>query len=110
MKVQDCSPTMQSRVTFSGRSIALTPPVAGCYCFANIYDDILYIGQTTSLQRRLEQHLDDLRMTGVTSLGLVSWLYYVELPNRDLRITEQKLIGDYHFKEGVLPPLNRAMP
>ena len=110
MKVQDCSPTMQSRVMFSRRSIAFTPTVAGCYCFANIYDDILYIGQTDNLRRRLSQHLDDPRMTGGTSLGLVSWLYYVELPNHDLRIMEQKLIGDYHFKEGVLPPLNRVMP
>ena len=110
MKVQDCSPTMQSRVRFSRRSIAFTPTGAGCYCFTNIYDDVLYIGQTTSLQRRLEQHLDDRRMTSVTGLGLVSWLYYVELPNRDLRVTEQKLISDYHFKEGVLPPLNRVMP
>lgn len=110
MKVQDCSPIMQSRVVFSRSSIAFTPPIAGCYCFANIYDDVLYIGQTDCLQRRLGQHLDDSRMTSRTSLGLVSWFYYAEIPERELRITEQKLVGDYLLKEGELPPLNRIRP
>ena len=110
MKVPDCSPALQSRVVFSRRSIAFTPSTAGCYCFANIYDDVLYIGQTDCLQRRLGQHLDDPRMTSKTSLGLVSWFYYVEIPDRELRTTEQKLVGDYQLKEGELPPLNRIMP
>ena len=110
MKVQECSPTMQNRVVFIRHSIPFAPAVAGCYCFANIYDDVLYIGQTDCLQRRLEQHLDDPRMTSRTSLGLVSWFYYVEIPERELRTTEQKLVGDYQFKEGELPPLNRIRP
>ena len=101
---------MQSRVAFSRRSIAFMPPNAGCYCFANIYDDVLYIGRTDNLRRRLEQHLDDSRMTSRTSLGLVSWFYYIELPERDLCVTEQRLVSDYKFREGSLPPLNRMMP
>ena len=101
---------MQSRVVFSRRSDAFTPPVAGCYCFANIHDDVLYIGQTDNLQRRLGQHLGDPRMTSRTDLGLVSWFYYIELPERDLRVTEQRLVSDYKFREGSLPPLNRMMP
>ena len=101
---------MQSRMVFRRHYIAFTPSVAGCYCFANIHDDVLYIGQTDDLQRRLGQHLGDPRMTSSTSLGLVSWFYYTELPERDLRVTEQKIVGDYMFKEGSLPPLNRMMP
>ena len=110
MKIQECSPAMQSRVAFNRRSVAFTPLVGGCYCFANIYDDVLYIGQTDCLQRRLGQHLDDPRMTSSTSLGLVSWFYYVEIPDQELRTTEQKLFGDYEFKEGTWPPLNRIRP
>ena len=110
MKVQECSPTMQNRVVFIRHSIPFAPAIAGCYCFANIHDDVLYIGQTDNLQRRLGQHLDDPRMTSRTSLGLVSWFYYIELPECDLRVTEQRLVGNYMFKEGSLPPLNRMVP
>ena len=49
-------------------------------------------------------------MRSETSLGRVSWFYYMESAHRDLRTTEQKLVSDYYFKEEALPPLNRAMP
>ena len=110
MKVRDCKPALQSKVVFSQRSIIFTPATTGCYCLANIYDDVMYIGQTDCLRRRLGQHLDNPRMTSKTSLGFASWFYYVEIPEHELRITEQKLVGDYQFKEGGLPPLNRIRP
>lgn len=83
---------------------------AGCYALANVYDEVLYIGQSLNLRRRFLQHLDDWTKTGQTSNGLAHWFYYFEVPASDLKQTEDSLLSRHKFHTTQRPPLNRAGP
>ena len=110
MKVQHLDDEMTERVSFDFRFGAHVPTLAGCYVLTNIYDDILYIGQTIDLCRRMEEHLKDPRMNQRTRYGLVSWFYYTSLPSSKLRDVELQLLAGYKFAHGEWPPLNRTGP
>lgn len=110
MKVPALSPTMSAKVGFELRFNHFVPETPGCYILASIRDEVLYLGQTDCLQRRMAEHWKDPRMTQRTTIGLAFWFYYQEVPEIDLRFTERSLLAQYYFKEGRLPPLNRAGP
>lgn len=84
--------------------------VPGCYALANVYDEVLYIGQSLNLRRRFLQHLDDRTKTGPTSNGLAHWFYFLEVRASDLKRAEDALLSQYKFHTTQLPPLNRAGP
>ena len=110
MKIRECAPEMQNKLAFNRHENIGLSSIPGCYCITNIYCEILYIGKTVNLNTRMGQHLHDPRMRQRTNIGLASWFYYVEVPDRDLHVREEELLGRYIFKEGVLPPLNRQGP
>lgn len=110
MKVQDCDPPMERRVPFDHGLRHTVPARPGCYCLANIFDDILYVGQTKSLHRRMKEHLDDSRMTQRTDSGLPSWYYFAEFDETKIHQVEDQLLGEHIFREGTIPRLNRIGP
>ena len=83
---------------------------AGCYALANVYDEVLYVGQSVDLRRRFIQHLDDRGKTGPTENGLAHWFYCFEVPASELKRTEDALLSRHKFHTTQLPPLNRAGP
>lgn len=98
------------RVTFNLANAFRVPSAPGCYVLTNIYEEILYIGETNDLNRRLQQHWNDRRMRQRTPNGVASWFYYKELPAHLTYQTEQLLLTRYKFSVGRLPLLNRAGP
>ena len=110
MKVSDLGQQIHTKVGFELRFSIFAPTTSGCYILANIHEDVLYIGQTNNLQRRLEEHIGDSRMQQTTQLGVVTWFFYRETPELLAYPTEQSLLTEYKFREGVLPLLNRAGP
>ena len=110
MKILELAPQMVKRVGFELRYGLLLPRSSGCYVLANIYDEVLYIGQTECLRRRMEDHWKDPRMTQRTRLGLATWFYYQDCPVSDLLAVERSLLSKYYFEEIELPPLNRMGP
>lgn len=100
----------KDRVQFRLSENIRVPEVSGCYILSNIYDDILYIGQSVNLRQRMQQHLDDPRMTARTSLGLATWFCYQRHDSDTLDSVEQQLLFSFKAVEGRLPPLNRVGP
>ena len=82
----------------------------GCYMLTNIYDDIIYIGQTKHLSERMDQHLKDPRMTRPTKLGLVNWFAFWLRDEASLKSEEDQLLFRFKLLEGHLPELNRLGP
>lgn len=110
MKVNELCQKMISKVSFDLRFRNQVPISPGCYALANIYDDVLYIGQTVHLRRRMEDHRKDSRMNQRTALGVVSWFYYWDVPLENLSKVESQLLVKYKFRHGEWPPLNRTGP
>ena len=110
MKVDDLDKYFNDRVSFDMRFSGHIPDWSGCYVIANMHIDVLYIGQTVDLRRRIGEHLSDQRMTQRTSLGLPSWFYYKYVSDADLVKTEDSLLSLHKFASGELPILNRSGP
>lgn len=80
---------------------------SGCYVLSSFSDEVIYIGQSVNLFRRMQEHLNNPRMTAMTRLGFVSWFCY-ELWGQDKIVDiESDMLFDYQQIEGCLPPLNR---
>ena len=107
MKVAELQPAMDARVSFDPRFSIRIPSAPGCYILSTIYDDVLYIGETNDLGRRMGEHLDDPRMTRRTPEGLASWFHYKELPDDKTYPTEQFMLSQHCCKVGRKPALNR---
>ena len=83
MKVSDLRPNVPLRVQFRLSEALRIPDSPGCYSLANIYDEVIYIGQSVSLNQRMQQHLGSSRMTQATSAGLAVWFYYGLFPPKN---------------------------
>ena len=70
MNVSELTPSFTGRTPFRLSDNLRVPQSPGCYAIANIYDDVLYIGQSSDLSRRMSEHLNNPRMTKPTILGL----------------------------------------
>ena len=110
MKVNDLDKDINGRVSFDLRFSGRVPDRAGSYVIANMDGDVLYIGQTVDLRRRMGEHLSNQRMTQRTALGLPSWFYYKYVSGADLLNTESSLLSAHKFARGELPILNRLGP
>ena len=96
-----------NRVPFKLSEAVRVHEAPGCYVLSNFNDEVIYIGQSVNLFRRMQEHLNDPRMTAMTRLGFVSWFCY-ELWGRDeIADIESDMLFNYQQIEGRLPPLNR---
>ena len=86
------------------------PEEPGCYAIANLSRDVLYIGQTGSLHRRMQEHCIDERMTGPTAGGLANWFYFSIYAVEEIDRIETELLFNFKLVEGTLPLLNRIGP
>ena len=110
MKIRSLSPALKKRIPFLLSRVIEVPESPGCYVLATIEDEVLYIGKTNSLHRRIQEHLDDSRMTQMTTSGLAVWFYFGSWPTTDIDIVETTLLFNYKAFHGHWPPLNRAGP
>jgi len=110
VKVSELCPLSVERVQFRHSEFVRVPSHSGCYMLSNIYDEVLYVGKSKNLCVRMQQHLDDSRMTSNTSLGLVSWFNYRLWTPDEIDKMEMQLLFDFKAHEGQLPTLNRAGP
>ena len=80
------------------------PTAAGCYVLTTFEKDVLYIGLSKNLRRRINEHLDSPTKTSLTADGravLVHWIETVELNK-----VERTWLNIHLLNEGVLPILN----
>ena len=110
MKIGDLSPALSNRAPFRLSETLRVPHKSGCYTLASINDDVIYIGKSVNLCQRMQQHLDNPRMTAQTALGVASWFYFGLWPEREIDAIETQLLLNFKATEGRLPPLNRMGP
>lgn len=111
MKIANLRPLItNNRVQFRLSEEYRVPEISGCYVLASIEDDVIYIGESVNLNRRMQEHLADPRMNQRTSFGLANWFYYQQYPKEEISNTETLLLFNHKAIEGRLPPLNRIGP
>ena len=110
MKPSDLSSGIRVFVPFQLKDAYRVPQSAGCYLITNAYHQILYIGQTEDLRRRMTEHLSDIRMTTPTTIGRATWYYYQKITDSRLKDAEDRLLMTYKINVGRRPPLNRIGP
>jgi len=66
--------------------------------------DVLYIGLTVNLRRRLSEHLDSEAKTGLTAQGRAVLFHWVEA--REINKIERTWLNIHLLNEGCLPILN----
>lgn len=110
MKVTELRPSLLDRVQFRFSESIRVPETSGCYALSSIFNDVIYIGKSVNLCRRMQQHLEDSRMTKLTSHGLATWFNYGILSPAEINRIEIQLLFAFKALEGQLPPLNRVGP
>ena len=76
----------------------------------NVYREILYIGQSVDVEKRLSQHLQDRRMTGPVKGGRANLVFVKWVLEHDLVDEESRLLFQFKSAVGSWPPLNRTGP
>ena len=106
MKVTELRTKPSGMVAFILRSQKRVPEKEGCYILASPADDILYIGQTVNLRRRMGDHRKDRKKTDPGNGIYPRKFFWLE------SVTSEKLenewITNYRAIEGKLPPLNKV--
>jgi excinuclease UvrABC nuclease subunit len=107
MKVCELIPCPNQKVFFNLSSFREVPKLKGCYILSNSEDDILYVGLSTNLLKRFENHLDNPEKTRQTTIGKVIWFHYLVHDTNNLEELERTWINQYCSIHGVLPALNK---
>lgn len=110
MLISLLNPQPEDRVRFSYSGLRGAPRESGCYALAVFDGEILYIGQATSIRKRMERHLSEGVKTRLTRWGVAFWLYYKLFPDQDLNNLENGWINEYKIREGRLPFFNKVSP
>ena len=101
------NPPPSNREPFRLTSVRFVPDSSGCYLLTNFKGEILYIGKTECLSRRLQNHLsskDKLIETSKGSAIFFHWTGPVEFPE----LLENSWLSQYEAREGNLPPMNKV--
>ena len=111
MFVDQLHPKVENRVDFSLASLGVTPEVAGCYVLSSFQGDILYIGKTKSLHKRLEQHCNDLEKQQRSPVGVVQFMYYRVCSAAEMTELERAWTAQFAMRnKGALPHFARIWP
>lgn len=86
------------------------PTDSGCYCLSTFEGTVLYIGQSVSLVRRFEEHLEDPSKTNQTPEGKAFWFNWYKYPTIDLNSLERAWININVVTDGKRPILNKIEP
>ena len=110
MKIRDLDQRFTDRARFALWDRNAVTKRSGCYALTNVVDEVIYIGETTDLRMRFEQHRADPRMDGIPAIGHAHWFYFFTCSEIELIRTEDSLLTKHKFSTGSLPPLNRKGP
>ena len=110
MKVDQLGSAWDYTTYFQLSSIPSVPSRSAVYVLCNVYREVLYIGQSVDVARRLGQHLEDRRMTGPVKEGRCYLVFVKWVPKRDLLDEEERLLFRFKSVVGRRPSLNRTGP
>ena len=105
--LRELLPKPDNKVLFDRSKYRSVPQSAGCYVLTNFSEDALYIGKTSDLHRRFQEHLDDSQKTGLTPEGRAFWFFYLQCEDDNLDLLENSWLNDYEIRNGQKPILNK---
>jgi hypothetical protein len=82
------------------------PEKAGCYALTTFEREVLYIGLSVNLRRRVNEHLDSAAKTELTEHGRAVLIHWIETP--EVNKIERTWMNIHLVTEGRLPILNSA--
>ena len=106
MKIDLLIPQPPKNETFKRSRERFVPEVSGCYVLTTFSRDVLYIGLTENLRRRMNEHLDSPQKTGETKLGRALLFFWMECT--DTRLIERTWLNVHIQHEGARPVLNKV--
>jgi predicted GIY-YIG superfamily endonuclease len=104
MKLTLLSPNPTAWESFRRSRERFIPSAPGCYALTTFDQDILYIGLTTHLRRRVNDHLDSSAKTELTAQGRAVLVYWIE--TQETNKVERTWHNIYLLNEGRLPIMN----
>lgn len=110
MLASSLNPEPMGKVQFDFSQTAMVPEDSGCYVLATFRGDILYVGQSANIARRMGQHLDDPAKRATTPSGKAFWFYYELCKSHCLDGLERGWVNAHTLKEGGLPFFNKIHP
>jgi excinuclease UvrABC nuclease subunit len=69
MNVSKLIPKPEKKIEFIYKNINLVPRKMGCYVLTNFNNEIIYLGLTDNLSRRLKEHLENEEKNKLTAIG-----------------------------------------
>jgi hypothetical protein len=106
MKLELLVPTPVTSESFRRSRERFVPEKAGCYALTTFDREILYIGLTVNLRRRVNEHLDSSAKTELTAKGRAVLVHWIE--SSDVNKIERTWMNIHLVTEGCLPILNTA--
>ena len=80
------------------------PTKPGCYALTTFAREVLYIGLTVNLRRRVNEHLDSAEKTELTIHGRAVLFHWLE--TTEINKVERTWLNIHLLNEGSLPVLN----
>lgn len=105
MNIGELIPSPTKREGFRRNRLRFIPECGGCYVLTSFDGNVLYVGLTKNLKRRMGQHLDNPEKLSATSNGRAVWFSWLEC--NDLSKVERTWMNIYSQHHGTLPILNK---
>ncbi|MGQ0553917.1 MAG: GIY-YIG nuclease family protein [Planctomycetota bacterium] len=80
------------------------PATPGCYALTTFEREVLYIGLTVNLRRRVREHLDSAEKTAVTAHGRAVFIHWTE--TTEINKVERTWLNIHLLNAGCFPILN----
>lgn len=107
MNIAQLSPAPARHETFKRNRHRFVPAGPGCYVLTTFSCEVLYIGLSVNLRRRLNDHLDNPEKTAETCIGRAVLFHWLEVEGRELNKIERTWLNTHIQHEGKIPILNK---
>jgi hypothetical protein len=104
MNISQLIPQPTHWETFKRHCERFIPEKPGCYVLTTFSKVVLYIGLTSNLRKRMNDHLDNPNKTSETKVGRAVLFFWIE--SLDINKIERTWMNTHIQYEGSLPELN----
>ncbi|MFO1424724.1 MAG: GIY-YIG nuclease family protein [Candidatus Competibacteraceae bacterium] len=104
MKLDLLVPLPHTSEPFRRNRERFIPAKPGCYALTTFEREVLYIGLTINLRRRINEHLDSAAKTELTARGRAVLVHWTE--TTEINKIERTWLNIHLLNEGCLPILN----
>lgn len=81
MKLESLVPLPTHHETFKRNRERFVPSTSGCYVLTTFESDVLYIGLSVNLRKRMNDHLDSPQKTRTSKNGRAVFFHWLESAN-----------------------------